>query len=487
MNATNTADRKSSPTARGMVYLIMARGCFMVSGYVISLILARGLGPAQYGVYGVIMSVLVWVEMLGAAGLPGATATLIAQDESRTARIEQTARALLLAWALVLTAACWLLAPSLARILDLPDSAWLFRVAFLDLPFNGLYVAYQGTFNGVRRFSTLSIAFVAYSLTKLVGTLALLAIGLSVSGALIVNVIATLGGIVYFVGKMPPRNWAPDRTLVPLMLRIGGVMGAYVVILQILLSIDLWMLQSQTPSGEDTIGLYVAALNVARLPLIVPSVLSSLLFASMSWARARGDRALAQRYLQAASRFVLVLLLPSCALAALHADSIMGLLYSKVYEAGGVYLSVQVAAFGLVALLDAHFHALMAFEKRRQAVCILASLVPVAVVLNLLLIPRWGALGAAMALTFTMVGGAVVGLIATAREFGALVKPLTLVRVVGASSVTVLLGTQSAVLELPVFWDLCLLMGVYVGFLWLSKEIGPQDLHPFAFWRRTDA
>jgi len=363
----------------------------------------------------------------------------------------------------------------------------LFRVAFLDLPLNGLYVAYQGTLNGTRRFGMLSVGFVAYSLTKLVGTFVLLAIGLSVSGALIVNVIATIGGIAYFASRLPPWNWAADRALVAQMLRIGIVMGSYVMGLQILLSVDLWMLQSLSTSGKEVIGLYVAALNVAKLPLIVPTVLSGLLFASMSWARARGDRALAQRYLQAATRFVLVLLLPSCALAALHADAIMALLYSGVYQAGGIFLSIQVVAFCLVALLDAHLHALMAYEKRRRAACIIASLIPVAVLLNFVLIPRWGAVGAAMSLTLTLVACTAVAMMATAREFGTLVRPLTLVRVVGATGFTLLVGLQTAALHLPVVIELCILMGIYVAVLGLVRELGPQDLHPFAFWRRTDA
>jgi hypothetical protein len=39
----------ASLPARGTVQLLVARGCFTVSGYVISVDLARGLGAAEYG------------------------------------------------------------------------------------------------------------------------------------------------------------------------------------------------------------------------------------------------------------------------------------------------------------------------------------------------------------------------------------------------------------------------------------------------------
>ena len=55
VNAKGTAP---SVAARGTVQLLLARGCFVATGYVISVILARGLGPADYGIYGVVMSLL---------------------------------------------------------------------------------------------------------------------------------------------------------------------------------------------------------------------------------------------------------------------------------------------------------------------------------------------------------------------------------------------------------------------------------------------
>lgn len=480
----NDARPVASVAARGTVQLFAARTCFMVSGYLISLILARGLGPVEYGVYGVIMSVLLWIEMVGTAGIPGALARLIPQQADRSASVEQTARVILLGWSLVLYAICWIAAPFIAGLFDLPQATTLFRVAFLDIPLNGLYVTYQGVLGGHRRFGVLSWGFAVYSLTKLLGIVLLLALGLSVTGALLVNVLATLGALVYLIHLNPPRGWRIDRVLLPTMLRIALAMGVYILLLQVLLSLDLWMLQSLWKGGGEVIGYYVAALNVAKLPLIVPSVLTGVLFTSIAWARAGGDPALARRYLQAGGRLVLVVLFPGCALVVTHAEPIMSLLYSSVYSAGGVYLAIQVVAFGMVSLLDAYLHALMAIDKRRQAVGILLALVPVAIILNVLLIPRWGALGAASSLAFTIGAGTVAAMVATAREFGALVRPLTVVRVLAATAIVVLIGGQISLEGGWLVLKLLVLLGLYVAILGLLREVTREDLHPFAVWVR---
>ena len=71
-------------------------------------ILARGLGPAEFGIYGVIISVLTWTQLLLNGGVPGATAKLFAEQPERAAAIEQTARAVLISGGFALFAGGWL-------------------------------------------------------------------------------------------------------------------------------------------------------------------------------------------------------------------------------------------------------------------------------------------------------------------------------------------------------------------------------------------
>ena len=466
--------------ARGTIQMTLARFCFLASGYVISVVLARGLGPAAYGVYGVVMSLLLWVEMVNGAGLKGATAQLLPQQVPRAEEIEQTARALLLIIAFAFLGICWAVADPVARMLDLPQGAKLLRFAVLDLPFNGLYLAYQGILFAHRRYAVLSISMVVYAFTKLAGMLLLLAWGLSVTGALIVNVIATVGVLVYLTIRFPPRGWRPTREFIRPMMRLGIVMGACVMILQILLSLDLWFLQALWQGPAETIGYYTAALNIARLPTVVPSVLTGVLFTSLAWAFAQNDEALARRYLRAAMRFATVVLVPGCVLAVMFAEPIMALLYSDTYRGGGVYLKLQVVAFVAMAYLDLLLSALMARHRHAVAVGILAGLVPLAVAANLLLIPRFGAVGAAVSLLATIGIGTAVAMVCTYRYFGALVHAATLYRVAFASVCMALVGVFVAAPPMWLIPKLAALAAVYGICLFATKEIQIAELRSFA-------
>jgi O-antigen/teichoic acid export membrane protein len=54
---------------RGTRPFLLARVCVVASGYVATAILTRKLGPTDYGIYGVVMSQLLCLEMLSTAGV----------------------------------------------------------------------------------------------------------------------------------------------------------------------------------------------------------------------------------------------------------------------------------------------------------------------------------------------------------------------------------------------------------------------------------
>src|SRR5690606_26996941 len=77
MLAGSSARPRASVAARGAIVLLGARVFFMLSGYVITVVLARGLGPAAYGTYGVLISLLLWLEVSGSLGIPRAAGKMI--------------------------------------------------------------------------------------------------------------------------------------------------------------------------------------------------------------------------------------------------------------------------------------------------------------------------------------------------------------------------------------------------------------------------
>jgi O-antigen/teichoic acid export membrane protein len=455
----------------------------MVGGYIIAVTLARELGPVDFGVYGVIMSVLVWIEIASSSGVPAATAKLVPEYERRKCDIEQTATVFLFVFSAALLVLCWYLAPALAHLFRIRTGAGLFRIAILDLPLSGIYYAYQGVLRANRRFGTLSASLIIYSLTKVLGILLLTFLGLSVIGALVVNIMATVGALVYLSMKAPLNQGRFDYTLLKPLFRVALPLGVALAVMQVLVNVDLWFLKHLWTGGGEVVGMYVASLNVSRLLTVVPIVVNGMLFSLLSWALAQRNEALARKYIQSATRFALVALLPACVLMPLNAEALMAFLYSGVYRAGGAYLRLQVIACGLFAILGILANSIMATGRYFQPIAVLVFLMPVTYVLNQTLIPRFSGVGAATSLLVAT--GLGVGAVAVMvyRRFGPPIKWLTLLRVVGAAVATGFLSKQWGAEGAWLLLKLSALGGIYLSLLILMKELKQEDLEGFTLWR----
>lgn len=474
----------TSVAARGTLQLISARVFFMAAGYVASVILARQLGPAAFGSYGLVISLLLWLEVFSGFGVPRAAAKLISQVPDPKPIVEATLGSLL-AIGVILLMLCWAIAPFVAEFFGIEGGTALLRLAVLDLPFNGLYIAYNGVMIGYQQFWQMSISLVVYSLTKLLGTLALFWIGFSVEAALIVNVLATAGALTYLVHRFQLRlSFRPDRQVLRLIISIAAPLAVLVITMQFVLSAHLWVLKRMGDATADDLGYYIAALNVGQLPSIVPAALGVVILSSVAAALARNDFALAQRHVANAGRFVVIVLTPVCVLGAMHATPIMSLLYSSTYEAGGVFLGILLGGYGLFALLDTLLHALIGADRHRLASNLLLAMLPVVFISSIGMIQLWGPTGAALSFLVTFATGTVLAAIAIYRRFHVpAVAPLTLLRTTIAIAIAAYAGVQIETSGIAVLLELALLSSIYLLVLVALRELGPRDLKPFAVWK----
>jgi O-antigen/teichoic acid export membrane protein len=462
--------------ARGGIQLVLARGGFYAVAYLAAVLLARGLGPVEYGVYGVVISVLVWLEQVAQAGLTPAAARLIPEGDA-DGRLAGTTLALSGALFTLLFVTTWLAAPSIARALGLDDGGLLLRVAALDLPVFGLYVGSRGVCQGHRRFLALAVAEWVYVGCKAAGLLALLLLGFSVVAALLVNVAASVGGVLVLLPRVVPLVRRAGLTAARRLLPLAARFAAFMLALQTLGGLDLWML---TPYVADTdsagLGAYVAARTVAAIPSLVLVAVSEVLLPSLSRALADGDTARARRYLESAVRFLWIVLAPITALVFLTGEELMTLLFSERYAPGGAWLGLLTAGSALFALVFVLGSALGAAGRAATAVAVPLGAAAVDIGLNLALIPLYGPAGAAAArLVTAVVAVGAMGLLAY-RRFGGLVRARTLA-VASLAAVVVLLAAApvkvSGLLLLAYFGAA---LALYTGLLVVLRELRAAEL-----------
>ena len=463
--------------------MVCSQACFFVLGYFAVVLLAREFGPVTYGAYGVIMSVLVWLEESARFAIPSATAKLVAEKNTAHAALERAALTLNLAAHAVLFVLLWVAAPWLASWFGIANGTFLFRIAAIDLPFFGAYTAYRAIHQGHRRFFQLGCSQVIYAFTKLAGVLLLVRFGLSVESALLVNVAATIAGLAWLLPGGGLRWQARWLEQVKPLVSAATPMGLYYFVLGVRDSLILWTLQVMTPASEAaTIGIFVAAFSIARVPSMVLTTVSTVILPSLSRALALNDESLARRYINQALRFGVILYLPVCLVFLAQPEKLIQWIFSKDFSGGGVILSLLVVEAGLRvvhAILGAALNA--AGEARKAAVVTVATIVPALAMLVLLIYYR-GAAGAALSSVVTILASCVILGALVWNRFGALMNKRSACNIGVAGGlmflIFALLSGLDGLFILPYAGGLA----AYVTSLLVFQEITRQDFAAFVPW-----
>jgi len=462
--------------ARGTLLGFAGQAWHLVTAFVLYAFLARQLGPAGFGQWRVVLSVLGWFEIILHSGLIKVATQRIAEAAESSA---DSARATYIGQAITgvgVLALMLLLAGPIAGAMSDPALATLIRVSALDLPIYALFLAATGVLLGEQRFERQIVASIVYATAKLVAVGVLVAVGFSVAGALVGNAIAS--GVGFAVAFAPlPGGMRPTKPVGP-VLRIMAVASVPFLALSLLegvgQSADLWLV-SAVVANATLVGWYAAATVLAEIPLFLFSGLNRVLFPSVARARAEGDVELASRYAVQAVRLALMITAFAVAVMAATGKQALVLLYSAAFIGAYVPLAIlMVASMGRVIRASCT-EVLMAHGRRRASIVILVSTVVLELVLLGVLAARYGVVGAAAAAAIAALVGGVWAAVSLRRTLGS--RPvMTLLRC----------GAAAAVVGLALAWvdptPVAILVAypvaavLYGGMLWVIGEIGRDDV-----------
>jgi len=455
--------------------LMIAQIAILASGFGISIILARGLGPGNFGIYGAVLAVLTTFERVLSAGVRAAAGMIASGgDGVRQAEIEQSTRVLMFLWGVALSVVLWLSAPIVGAHFGAEPQ--LVRILTLSLPATAIYVAYDAILSGRREFGRQGLLQTVQSFVKLLGVLVLLFIGLSVSGAFVAHVIGALAVAAVVLLVDPPGARPPMRRVAGPMVRVAFTTGFYTIALAMLMNLGIWQLKSLRPEDAVVAGMFVASQNVTRMLLVVPQALSGVLFTSASWAVGASSEALFRKYVGDVFRFSLILMVPACVLIAVAAEDIVMLLFGTRYAGGGAVLRALCVGYAAMGLFDILAHALMADGRYRAASVIACMMLPALFGLNFLAIPAMLAVGAAWSMVAIFAGGSMAIGVALHRRTGGFVRWGSVARILLASAAA---GALAWLVPSPGYW-LCVKLACagafFLGVLWVSREISADDV-----------
>jgi O-antigen/teichoic acid export membrane protein len=450
--------------------LTLSQGCFFVLGYLTVVLLARELGPQLYATYGVVLSVLLWMEGAGKRPFVSAAAKLLAESTRDQQELEKTAFFLNLSLFGFFFVLLWIGAPWLAAWFGIANGTFLFRLASINLPLFGIFTAFEAIHQGNHRFLRLSLSKVAYALAKFFAVLLIVYLGISLEKALLANAFATVGGLLALLTSIRLRSRNGWFLHLSPIVALAVPIGIYSFFLPLLGWLNLWTLQvMSSPAAAATIGVFVGALNIARVPGFTLASMTVVLLPSISKALAHGDMNLARRYIAQSLRFFLIVYIPTCLVLMARPDELMQWIYSKDYSGGGTLLSLLVIGSGLDTVHALFASVLMAEGRVKLTAAITGLCLVPALCIVVPLVHFWGAFGSALSaivipLVLVLIFGGLV-----ARRFGTLLDKRSAFNILAAGGLMVgvdmLLprGAGAAVLlhllSLAVFFAVLLYLG----------------------------
>jgi len=395
----------------GFLLRLMARLPFLV-------IAGRLYGAEDLGRFAYATMVVELAAAVAVVGLRRGLAAELANNRGPETHV--IADALLLSVLLATVASCLLIAAPLLMFPGGVDAAFepyfaliIFAIVLSDVSLAAM--AFRHRIDAqVRARSliepwSLTIAAVALTFTPLKGNGLLIAYLVSLVAACAASLVPAWRLFGW------PQGWRPSfRRMIAIVARNLPLAGAD-IIEWATRRVDIFILGRFAP--PETVGVYYVAQQVATLAGKVRSSFDPILAPILASALVRGERALAAAHVRQVGFWVLAFQLPIVLAMGLPAEGVLGL-FGPAFAVGGLVLTLLLLT-ELVAASASLSEMALIYARPRANLAISALGIGAQAGLCLLLVPRFGAEGAALGLLLSLVLVAFAKQLLLAHDLGA--------------------------------------------------------------------
>jgi len=456
----------------------VASALALPTGIITAAFLTRHLGPADYGLLTVTVTIIVWIEAAVTLGFSRAAGKLVAEAEdwsASIARVLQTQVLVSLAAALLVVA----VAPALSAWLDAPQLKSTLRFLSVDIPVFAITEILMAIMVGRGSYKLRAMMRAVYWLGRAGLIFLLVTLIPNVAGALLAifgaSVVVMVGSIAFvhppfFIGRSHFSFQNVWGYAWPLFL--------YAVGMQLFGILDLLFVKALAGVPEAA-GFYGAAKNLAIVPVIFAASFSPLLVAKLTELRRQGHRELARSMSRQSIRLVLCLL-PFAGMAAGAAPEVITAIYGRPFLPSAPALAILIFGTLGITMISVAVSMLIAADHFKWPFALVLPLLLLAFVGHVLLVPRLGAIGAAWVTTTVACIGACSMLGVVGRVCHILPPTSTFLRSIIVCSIAYFLSSLwPAAGPLVVIKLLLVGVAIVVSFL-LIGELNRSD---FTFFR----
>jgi O-antigen/teichoic acid export membrane protein len=380
-----------------IVSTLLTRVGLLGLGLVVSVILARFLGPEGRGLFALVLVLPALAHTIALLGFEQANVVYAGLEPGkRTALVwHSVAMAVVVGGVVVVLGAGFLAvgAPGFQALMQGP--LWLYLLLLSTVPFTVLTEYWTAILRGMNRIALVNLAAVGRAVAGLVFVVAVVAgLRFGVAGAVWVEWLIAVGGAL-LIGVLLGRVgvWgrpSVDRWLWKRSFRFALPAHAGTVTAYLNYRVDEIIIAAMLPAEQ--LGFYVLAVGIAERLWILPGAVANALLPHLTTRPVRDPRVAAMM-----ARHVMFWTGPACLVVFVLADVAITVLYSSAFAPAVEPLRWLLPGVFTLSVGKVLVQELLAREKPHYTVFASAVAAAANLVGNVVLVPRMGIAGAAIA------------------------------------------------------------------------------------------
>lgn len=483
--------------AKSALWVTISEIIFNLSGFIIHSILGRVLGPADYGRYGIIVTLTTMVIILIGNGIPTAMAKYISEIFETNPRLilKIKKQAIIIQSILIgsITAIFFLSAPLISLALGDKTLTPLFQFSSLIIPGFAAASFYFSFYTGLHKFNIQATLKTIRSFLRIifvVGMAILFGLYGSISGYIIAPFIVF--ALAFLIDrfkvdreikekiKNSPQKDSDTEFHWKKLVNYGWQVIAFFLAYELLISIDLYLVKGIL--RDDTItGIYNASLTVGRIPYYIFYAMTIFLLPMVSKKSAGNELKNAKGIINNALRIMLIFLTPMVILLSVYAHQTLNLLYGKKYLAGALPMSVLVWGVGFLTIFYVLSFAINGGGKTLISMYVSVFGLIINIILNYILILKIGILGSAWATTFASLVVMLIMLYYIKKHFDSHFDYKELLKVSLSGVIIYIIASVIPAGKISFIPISLILLLIYLGVLYTLRGLTQKDLELFKF------
>ncbi len=374
----------------------------MLLVFVISIILARHLGAYDLGVYRLTYTFYGVATMVGALGIAVAVIKFVAEykdDEVNLNKIVSSAIITSLIAGVIMSLIIYLLSQTVADLFRTPEMKSQLMLLSPVFPFILVNSILYGTLNGLRKMKRYAIALILQQVLMTVSTVILIYRDFGVSGAIISIVISSIVMSAYLIYSCRGYfHLILDGYLetTKKLLTFGSQMFGANLINMINLQADVAFLGYFLTATN--VGYYSAATGLSKFFLVVPQAIQTVSYPATSEYWTQKDIPGLQKMLDKSLRYSALALMPAGLAIGFFAEDIVSRIYGQGFQQSALPLQILLLGTVVFGVACTSIGGSLAGINRPDLSLKAAGISAGAnVILNIVLIPKFGIAGAAIA------------------------------------------------------------------------------------------